>query len=235
VTERKRAAQAVEASRLQLRRLAARIEAVREEERTRLSREVHDVLGQALTGLNMDISIIEKELSPGHDSIEDRLEEMKEALQEMVQVVRRIAHDLRPGILDDLGLIAALEWETEKFATRTQLDCSFDESVDHIVLDRERATSIFRVFQEILTNIVRHAEATRVSVSVSIDEGNLVLQVADDGRGIEEEDLNNSTSLGLLGMRERLYPWKGRVMFKGRPEQGTTVTVTVPLPQHLAA
>jgi signal transduction histidine kinase len=232
VDERKHAEAAVRQSREQLRQLAARLADVREQERTRLSREVHDVLGQTLTVLQMNVAMIEKGLTEEQQALHDRIAVMKQAINETVRTVRRIAHELRPGILDDLGVLAAIEWETQRFASRTDIACTFVDDVEDLDLDPKRSTTVFRVFQEIMTNVARHAEATEVVVTATQRNGCLTLIVQDNGRGIREEELKNTTSLGLLGMRERLFPWGGHVDFAGAPNEGTTVTVTLPL-SHL--
>ncbi|QXD15648.1 PAS domain S-box protein [Rhodocaloribacter litoris] len=229
VTRRHEAEVLLRRSREQLRRLAARLQSIREEERTRLSREVHDVLGQALTGLRMDVSMLERRLENPSPALQERLALMKEALDDTVQVVRRIAADLRPGVLDDLGLVAALEWEAQKFEQRTGIACTFDAETEAPPLDTQQATAIFRVVQELLTNVARHAGATAVHLRIRQTSDRLEVIVQDNGCGIREEDLSEAKSLGILGMRERLLPWNGQLHFEGHPGQGTTVTVQVPL------
>ncbi len=229
VTELKRSEEALRHSREQLRNLAIHLQSVREQERTRIAREVHDVLGQALTAMRMDVSWVEKELDEEQAKLRARLDAMKGLIDSTIQTVRRIASDLRPGVLDDLGLEAALEWQSQDFEARTDIVCSFTDRAAGLDLDRDRATAVFRIFQEILTNVARHAEAAHVDILLDADAERLLLRVADDGRGIREEDLQNTKSLGVLGMRERVLPWGGRVHFSGSPGQGTTVTVVVPL------
>jgi signal transduction histidine kinase len=160
---------------------------------------------------------------------------MKQAIDDTVQVTRRIAHDLRPGLLDDLGVLAALEWEAQKFESRTGIACTFTGPISDIELDPERSTAIFRICQEVLTNVARHAGASQVTIEATVENGDFVLTVNDNGRGIREEDLTNTKSLGLLSMRERVLPWHGGVDFRGVPDAGTTVTVTLPLPHHQPA
>ena len=235
ITTRKEHEETLRRSRELLRSLTRRLQAVREEERMRLSREVHDVVGQALTGLRMDLAMIEREAPTAQETLRNRIDSMKQAIDDTVQVARRIAHDLRPGILDDLGVLAALEWEAEKFEARTGIACTFTETIAEIDLDPEYTTAIFRICQEILTNVARHAGATQVNIDAAIRNEDFVLTVSDNGRGIREEDLTNTKSLGLLSMRERVLPWDGCVDFHGVPDAGTMVTVTLPLPHHQPA
>lgn len=212
----------------QLRLLAARIQKVREEERTRLSREVHDVLGQALTGLRMDVAMLERGGMNG-EVAQERLDIMKNAIDETVRIVRRISSDLRPGVLDDLGIEAALEWEVQKFEGRTGIACTFIDHTDGVTLDEGRSTAAFRVFQELLTNVARHAKAGTVEVQIRSDDSRFVIEVQDDGVGIDQERAKRGLSLGILGMRERLAPWGGEVEFRGSPGAGTRVTVSLPI------
>ena len=229
LTEQIRQERTIRESRSRLRRLAAGLQTVREEERSRLSREVHDVLGQALTGLRMDVAMIEKKLLPEQRELHRRTATMKGAISDTIQVVRRIAADLRPGILDDLGVVAAIEWEAQKFEARTEIVCTFTDAADDLELDRERATTLFRIFQEVMTNVARHAGATAVDILLKDERTHLELVIHDNGRGIRPEEIEQSVSLGLLGIRERLYPWGGQVTFEGVPHQGTRVNVILPM------
>ncbi len=228
VTEMRNQQAALRASEAELRDLALHLQSVREEERTRISREVHDVLGQALTALRMELAWIERGL-PADSPLHSRTAAMKQLIDATIQTVRRIASDLRPGVLDDLGLAAALEWQAQQFEARTGITCAFTDRTQPLELDRDRSTAIFRIFQEILTNIARHAAATRVDIVLAATDGVLVLEVCDDGRGIRQADLENRKSLGLLGMRERVVPWRGYVHLDGTPGEGTKVTVAVPM------
>ncbi len=227
LTERKQAEE-------QLRALTARLQNIREEERTRIAREVHDELGQALTGLKMDLSWIINRLPQAGDKkvsrlIEDRSKGMFDLIAKTIKTVRKISSDLRPGVLDDLGLVAAIEWQANDFQNRTGIRCKFDAAVEHIELDREVSTAVFRIFQETLTNVARHADATRVEIKLNRSNGNLVLEVTDNGKGITKQDIAGKKSLGLLGMRERAHIVGGEVTLRGARNKGTTVIVEVPI------
>lgn len=228
VTSRKKAEEALLQSREQLRNLAGRAESVREEERKRIAREVHDVLGQALTALRIDVASIQKSVSEDQEEFHDRLGLINASIGSIIQKVRRIAADLRPGVLDDLGIVAALEWQTDEFADRTGIACSFTPSASHLELDPDCSTALFRVYQEVLTNVARHSEASAIQVSLRHRDGEVVLRVQDNGRGIRDREVEDMRSLGLVGMRERLLPWQGTIEFRGMPEHGTTVTIVLP-------
>jgi PAS domain S-box-containing protein len=233
-TERKQAEKQLRDSREQLRALAAYLQSVREEERTRIAREVHDELGQALTGMKMDLAWLEKKLADATGSsslrpLKEKMKTMPERVDAIISTVRKIATDLRPGVLDDLGLEAAIEWQIQDFQKRTGIKCDFNSNLKDVPLDQERATAVFRIFQETLTNIVRHANATRVSISLKVSGGKLVLEVQDNGRGLTGRELHGAKSLGLLGMRERAMMIDGEVNIIGRRGKGTTVGLRIPL------
>jgi signal transduction histidine kinase len=218
----------VRAAREQLRDLASYLQAAREEERAEIAREIHDEFGQALSALNMDLFWLSKRLPADQPHLAEKASAMSDLIDSTIQTVRHVATELRPGLLDDLGLAAAMEWQAEEFAERTGIDCELYLSNAEIVLDRDLATVIFRIFQETLTNVVRHSEATEVRVELKDRPDELVLIVRDNGRGITESQVSHPRSLGLMGMRERAYSWGGEVAFQGVPGQGTTVTVRIP-------
>jgi len=235
ITEQKRAEEELKSSREQLRELAAHIEAIREEERTRIAREIHDELGQALTGLKMDLSWLEKRIAEARrgialETLQKKIDSMKVLIDATVQSVRKISTELRPGILDDLGLMPAIEWQASEFQSRTGIRCVFSAKVpDDLPLDEKRSSAIFRIFQEILTNIARHANASRVDICLKKTTDHLVLDVKDNGRGFTEAESYNLKSLGILGMRERTLLLGGEFSVEGIPYGGTTVTVRIPL------
>jgi signal transduction histidine kinase len=216
-------------SREQLRNLAARLQSIREEERSRIAREVHDVLGQALTGIKMDARWILARLPEIQGPLVTRAQSMSELIDSTIHTVRRIASDLRPGILDNLGLVAAVEWQASEFQTRTGINCRVTNTLRDAAIGAESATAVFRIFQETLTNVARHAQATAVSVDLGEQEGRIVLQVADNGRGIDLAEVTQSKSVGLLGMRERAAILGGDLVISGAPGQGTSVVLSVPL------
>ncbi len=233
VTERKRAEELLENSREQLRALTAKLHTVREEESSHLSREIHDELGHALTGLNMDLNWMRRKLdeewNPAlRSQLQKRMNSMTASLETTARAVQRIAAELRPGMLDDLGLAAALEWNAEEFETRTGISCQWEFKPEDTPLNRDRATALYRVFQEILSNVARHAAAQSLKLKLAQSGGQLVLEVFDNGRGFDEKKVADHKSLGLLGMRERAAFVGGQVTIDTHPGKGTKVRVTCP-------
>lgn len=234
ISERVRAEAALHESRRltrlteQLRELSARLQSVREEERTRISRAIHDELGQSLTGLKMDLAWLQNHLDSPQPALLAKMQEMSGLIDTTIQTVRRISTELRPGILD-LGLVATIEWQLEEFQTRTGIESNLINAPEETMLDDDRSTAVYRIFQEILTNVVRHAEATRLEVTLEETDTSLTLQVRDNGRGITDSEIDNPKSIGLLGMQERARLRGGEVQFHGSPGKGTTVTVRLPL------
>lgn len=213
-----------------LRALAARLEAIREEERTHIARELHDVLGQALTALKYDLTAITSRLPKRNTQLREQAAAMTAQIDETIQTVRRLSSELRPGILDDLGLAAAIEWQASDFSKRTEIECNVRLPEREIPLSRPQATAVFRIFQETLTNVARHAHATRVDVELAAEEGMAVLCVRDNGRGIDLATAQGKKSLGLVGMRERASLLGGSVEIDGAPGEGTRVVVRIPIP-----
>jgi signal transduction histidine kinase len=213
-------------------------EQAREEERRHLARELHDELGQALLGLKMNLASMLKRLS---DPAGGDLSELRAKLPDMLDLVERAVHtvsaivtDLRPPTLDQLGLVAALEWQAESFARRTGLRCQFTATADVSELDVGRATAVFRMFQEMLTNVARHARANHVTVLVERRGDELTLCVRDNGLGVSPERALARSSYGLLGMRERAALLGGSLAIESAPRRGTTVTATIPLANRRA-
>ena len=218
----------------QLRALAARLQDVREEERTRVAREIHDELGQALTSIKIDVASLIHELPPNQHQAVRRAESILELADETIHSVRRLATELRPGILDDLGLVAAVEWATAEFQARSGITCRVSLPDADIELDAERSTALFRILQETLTNIVRHANATEVEVRLTREIGRLSLEIHDNGIGFDEGALRPGRSLGLLGMRERALLLGGELTIHSASGRGTTVNVRIPeTPRHI--
>jgi PAS domain S-box-containing protein len=219
----------LEASRAQLLRLAHYERTAREEERSRLAREIHDELGQDLTGLKMDLAWLQKHSGPEQRDLLQKFKAMSDLVDTTIQSVRRIATELRPGILDDLGLLAAMEWQLQEFEKRTGIRCRFTSSLEKVALDADGTTVLFRILQETLTNVARHACATQVEVSLDQDQDTVSLRVQDNGRGIAKSEVDGSKSYGLLGMRERVRLRSGDFTIQGTPGQGTTVVIRLPL------
>lgn len=229
ITARKQGERELERSREQLRQLSAHLESVREKERTHIARELHDELGQLLTALNTDIILLSKQLPRDQKSLLSKTESMGRLVDMTMDTVKRIYMDLRPGMLDHLGIAAAMSWQAEEFQKRTGILCKVVVQPEDIEADSEVSTAIFRIFQETLTNVVRHANASRVAVSLKASAGRLLLTVRDNGKGIAEEQLAKPNSFGLLGIRERTYHLGGEVIISGEAGKGTVVKVTIPL------
>lgn len=233
VTERKRAELELQTSREQLRALAVKLESTREEERKRLSRDIHDELGQVLTGLKMELAWMRSRLSDRRagprEALLDKIAFLGQQIDTSANAIRKLCAELRPGILDDLGLVAAIDWQARQFSTRTGIQCRLDDHSNGQALDPEASTAIFRIFQEVLTNVTRHARAQSVRVSLTQTGSAFILEAQDDGQGIRPQDLSGANSLGLLGMRERALALGGRIEFLTRQPRGTTVRLEVPI------
>jgi len=229
ITDRKRAEEELTASREQLRDLSRHLESIREEERARLAREIHDEMGQSLTGLKIDVSWIARRLPKAEVSLLEKTKTMNELIDEALQTVKRISSELRPGVLDHLGLAAAIEWQAQELEKRTQIRFEFKSSPKEIALDGGRSTTMFRICQEALTNVVRHANASKVRIILRREPGRVVLRISDNGKGIEEEQASDSEAFGVIAMRERARSWGGDVKINGIPGKGTVVAVTIPL------
>ena len=219
---------AIEESREQLRGLTASLLVAREEERTTIAREIHDTLGQSLTALKMDVAWIGRRLPNDTPATFAKLAAMTTLIDETVVTVRRLATELRPGVLDDLGLAAAVEWQAQEFEHRTGIRCALCARVDDGALDPLVSTAAFRIFQESLTNVARHSRASRVAVTLDRLDSELVLEVHDDGVGIALADAANVRSIGLAGMRERAQLVGGGFSISGAAGAGTTVRVRIP-------
>ncbi len=226
--ERNQAEEALATSQERLRNLAARLHAVREEERTVIAREIHDHLGQALTGLKMDLSWLMRRL-PEDESMRERADSMQGLLDSTVDSVRTLSTQLRPPILDDLGLEAAVEWQTTEFCRQSGINCQLELRIGERFVQNEHATAAFRILQEALVNVARHADAENVTVEIRLEGDTLLLAVSDDGCGIGDTTLSSSLSIGLIGMRERAAALGGKVNILRLPEGGTRVKLELPL------
>jgi signal transduction histidine kinase len=209
-----------------LRRLAAHLISVREEERAHIAREIHDELGQVLTGLKMEVTWLAKRLRD--KPLIEKTDSMCKLIDTTVQTVRKIATGLRPEMLDDMGIIAAVGWQAKEFQKRTGIRCRA-KLPPEVKLDIDISTTMFRIFQEILTNVARHSRATRVDIELMLNEERIGLEVVDNGVGIADDDLNGKKSLGLLGMHERALLFGGDVKITGTPGHGTRVSVSIPM------
>jgi len=230
--ERKRVEEELINSREVLRNLSAHLQSIREEERTHISREIHDELGQALTALKMDLYWLNNRLPSDQKPLLNKTESMLKLLDKTIQTVKKISTELRPGLLDDLGLVAAIEWQADEFQNRTGIKCNLKVKSEDIVFEQDMATALFRIFQEALTNVTRHARASLVRIHLRKDKGNIVLQVIDNGIGITEKQISNPQSLGLIGIKERVHPFNGNVLIQGKKDQGTTLTVMLPFNEN---
>lgn len=228
ITETKKAEEALKISREQLRNLHKHSQDVRERERTRIAREIHDELGQVLTALKMDLSYLAKKLPRDFTSLETKIDLMLRFVDMTIQSVKRITMDLRPGILDHLGLVAAIEWQADEFQKRTGVRCSVTVDSEEIILRPDQSTSVFRIFQEALTNIARHARATEVKTSLAAKNGVLEMTVRDNGIGITGEQIENPKSYGLMGIKERAYFCGGEARIIGQKGKGTTLVICIP-------
>ena len=211
-----------------LRRLAAHLISVREEERAHIAREIHDELGQVLTGLKMEVTWLAKRLK--EKPLVEKTDSMCKLIDTTVQTVRKIATGLRPEMLDDMGLIASVGWQAKEFQKRTGIRCRA-KLPPEVKFDSDISTTMFRIFQEILTNVARHSRATRVDIELIVGENHIGLEVVDNGVGIADADLNGKKSLGLLGMHERALLFGGEVKITGTAGHGTRVSVSIPMKQ----
>jgi PAS domain S-box-containing protein len=230
ITERKRGEESLVLQKEQLRALAERLQWVREEDRKQVARDLHDQIGQILTAIKMDLTWMIRHLPESEVEVLDRLRESTGSINDGVKAVRAICSGLRPGVLDDLGLAAAIEWQASEFASRNDIRCQVSVPPVDLHLDGDRATATFRIFQECLTNVIRHAHAKTVRVDLCQEEENILLVVEDDGIGFRQSDSSNALgSLGLLGMKERAQFCGGDVQISSSPGNGTKVTVRVPV------
>ena len=234
-TERKRAGEEVERSRQQMRALVARLQSLREKERADIAREMHDVLGQGLTGLKIDLAQLAKRLpqskkkSARGGTVAERLRSATQLLDETINAVKVLSTELRPGVLDKFGLAAAVEWQCQEFERRNAITCECHLADEEVSLETERSTALFRILQEALTNVARHARAEHVVVELKAHERTLCLSVQDDGQGITGDEISDPASLGLLGMRERAEMNGGEFNVEGERGGGTIVRVQMPL------
>jgi signal transduction histidine kinase len=214
----------------QLRDLSAHLQNIREEERMHIAREMHDELGQLLTGFKMDVSWLNKKLADTNDpALREKLSEMITIVDESVMFVRKLAAELRPSILDDLGLIPALEWHSKEFTKRFKIEVEFKSLIKELQTSQLVATGLFRMYQESLTNVARHSGATRVKATLHLANGSIHLSITDNGKGFDMAAYTQKKTLGLLGMKERAIMIGGKLNIQSEPGKGTTITIAVPV------
>jgi signal transduction histidine kinase len=230
ITERKRVEKDLNESHLRLRLLAEHLLFAREEERKTVAQEIHDELGQVLTALKMDLRWLEKRLAPSQAHLVEKMRGMISLTDQTIQRVQRISSELRPRMLDDLGLTAAIEWLVADFSRRTGIRCKTAVQVSEPRIGGNSVTAIYRIVQEALTNISRHASASRVSVLLREVEERLEILIRDDGIGISETQATDARSFGLIGIRERVHGLGGEVSISGETGKGTTVAISIPYP-----
>lgn len=229
ITDRKFAREELKKSNMQLRDLYRRLQSAREEERTRIAREIHDEFGQTLTALKFDLAWMKKQLPAGVQSaVTEKIDSMSKTIGAAISSIKTLSANLRPGILDDFGLIAAIEWQAEEFEARTGAKCKLKLDVGDVTIPEEISTVVFRIFQEALTNIMRHAGATIVELQLTEENGTLVFTIRDNGRGMDQDQMS-PRSFGLLGIRERAAALSGTVLITSSHDQGTTVSARIPL------
>lgn len=232
ITERYRAEKKLIKSQKELHNLYRNLQSIREKENKRIAREIHDELAQALTSLKIDLLWLSKKLSNNQKAsllFIEKIKSMSGLIDITIKTVQRISQELRPGLLDDLGLVPAIEWYVDDFQSRTEIKCKADLDCDDVELDPERSTTIFRIFQEALTNVARHAEANQIKIILKKNNSRLEMKIRDNGKGITEKDISSHNSLGLIGMRERLHPFGGKLKINGIPNRGTTLSIALPI------
>jgi len=228
ITATKVAEEALEQSRIELRDLSIHQETVKEEMRERIAREVHDELGQALVALNLDLHWLMQHCPPDQTAIKKKTAGMRNLIQSTAAAVQRIVEELRPIMLDDLGLADTLQWHTERFEVHTGIKCRLRISLGDLRPNKQCETAVYRLTQEALTNVARHSGASEANIRVDAVAEGLRLRISDNGNGIAPEVIEKHGSFGLLGMRERVHGLKGDIQIKGRPGKGTTITVVLP-------
>ncbi len=229
ITEQRRAEEELANSREQLRNLSIHLQSVREKESTRIAREIHDELGQSLSALQMDLAWLGPRLPTEDAALAGKVQRMRHLVDATIDSVHRISTELRPILLDDLGLIAAMEWQVQEFQGRTGVQCVARLDCEDNSVEKDLATTLFRVFQEALTNVARHAEATRIEVRLARKGDELYLQVSDNGKGITAKQIGDPNSFGIVGIRERVNMWGGSVSITGKPGKGTILKVRIPM------
>lgn len=228
ISERKSVEEELENYRLQLQNLSAHLQSVREEERTHIAREIHDELGQDLSVLKLNLAWLEKRVNENGGQFGDKINFMRRLIDETINKVREISRELRPSVLDNLGLSAAIQWQAGTYEKQGDLLQEVLVDCDDVEVGPEKTTQLFRIFQECMTNVIRHSKATKVKISLKEEKGKLVLKISDNGIGISREKKFNLKSLGLIGMHERVRRLNGNLIIRGIPNRGTSVIVNIP-------
>ncbi|MCZ7557385.1 MAG: HAMP domain-containing protein [Bacteroidia bacterium] len=228
IAVRTRAEQELTRSQEELRNLSMHLQSVREAERKGFAREIHDELGQRLTTMKLQVSLLLEDVRAGERIAAEKLDTTIGDIDATIQAVKRLISELRPGLLDDLGLTAAIEWQAEEFERRSGIHCELSISPHDIALDQDRSTAVFRIFQETLTNVARHSGASGVTVFLTDNGDEIELVISDDGRGITQDEIDDSRSFGLIGIRERALVLRGTAVFLGKAGEGTVVSVHIP-------
>ena len=229
VSQREEAERKIKDTGERLRNLALHLQNIREEERTLIAREIHDELGQMLTFLKIQIALVGKKLNDDQQILKDKIDSSLKLIDSSIDSIQRIAEKLRPNILDELGIGPAIDWQAKDFSERTGIECTCDLPKVELVLDKEKSTAVFRIYQEALTNIARHANANKVFISLKEYKNDLILEIKDNGKGITINQVNDPRSLGILGMKERALLFGGTVIIKSSMNSGTTVRVELPV------
>ncbi|HEY2932672.1 MAG TPA: sensor histidine kinase [Acidobacteriota bacterium] len=230
----KQAEEKLENSRDQLRALAAKLQSIREDERTVIARELHDEFGQALTSLQLGLSWIAAKVTPKRQPLQERIRSLSALVTNMIRSVRRIAAELRPGVLHELGLMKTLKSEAREFKRHSGIPCRFETNIGNVKFDRAASVAIFRITQAALTNIALHAGASRASIALMKRKKDLLLTVSDNGKGIPREKVSSHNSLGIIGMRERALALDGTLTLTGSKRKGTTLRARIPLSRVFA-
>ena len=229
ISQREEAEKKIKDTSERLRNLALHLQNIREEERTLIAREIHDELGQMLTFLKIQISLIGKKLSDSQQILKDKIDSSLKLIDDSIDSIQKISEKLRPNILDELGISPAIDWQAKEFSERTGIECLCTLPKEEPLLDKEKSTAVFRIFQEALTNVARHANADKVFISLKEYKNDLILEIKDNGKGITANQINDPRSLGILGMKERAMLFGGTVIIKSSMSSGTLVLVEIPL------
>ena len=228
ITEQKKASIELEESKEKLKHLSHHLQQLIEKEKSHIAREIHDDLGQNLTILKFNLALFNKSLQLNNEQ-QFKLENIFSVVDETIQKTKKISTELRPGLIDNLGLIPAIDWYINDFQKQTGLQCFFNYSQENVEVNKDLAINVFRIIQEALTNVVKHAEAKTIHINMYNKKEKLVLEIKDDGKGIEKKNLNKSNSFGIIGIRERAELFKGKMEIKSKPGQGTMIRVKLPL------